>query len=106
MVQIDSKNILCYTKGMKVVKLNRRFRQFKEHGHTIALRFDSWNPSTVSAYEKVCRARLQGYGYNRDADWWAGFGHAPDRNSSRPYWITFRNEAELTLVLLSVDLTK
>lgn len=91
---------------MKIVKLNRRFKQFKEHGHTVALRFESYNPKTISAYEKVCRERLRGYGYNRDADWTSYFGHAPNSYSSRPYWITFRNESELTLVLLSVDLTK
>jgi len=85
---------------MKVVKLNRRFKQYKEHGHTIALRFDSYAPVTIPAYEKVCRARLQGHGYNRDANWWSGFGHAPNSNSTRPYWITFRNEADLTMVML------
>jgi hypothetical protein len=90
---------------MKIVKLNRRFKQFKENGHTVALRFDYWNPATIAVYEKVCRARLQGHGYNRDADWAGYFGHAPKSNSSRPYWITFRREADLTLVLLSVDLT-
>jgi hypothetical protein len=90
---------------MKVVKLNRRFRQFKENGHTVALRFDSWNPSTVSAYEKVCRERLKGHGYDRNADWAGYFGYAPNSNASRPYWITFRNEADLTLVLLCAELT-
>jgi hypothetical protein len=92
--------------GMKVVKLNRRFKQFKENGHTIALRFESYRPDTISKYEKVCRARLRGHGYDRGADWCSYFGHAPDRNSSRPYWITFRRETDLTLVLLSADLTK
>jgi hypothetical protein len=91
---------------MKIVKLNRRFKQFKEHGHLVALRFESYEPRKIASYEKVCRARLQGHGYNRDAAWWSGFGYAPNSNSPRPYWITFRNEAELTLVLLSVDLTK
>lgn len=91
---------------MKIVKLNRRFKQYKEHGHSVALRFASYEPRTIASYEKVCRARLQGHGYNRDAAWWSGFGHAPNSNSSRPYWITFRNEMDLTLVLLSVDLTK
>lgn len=91
--------------GMKIVKLNRRYKQFKEHGHTIALRFESYVPQTIAVYEKVCRARLTGHGYNRDADWCGHFGHAPNRNSPRPYWITFRNEMDLTLVLLSVDLT-
>jgi len=90
---------------MKIVKLNRRYKQFKENGHTVALRFESYNPKTVSAYEKVCRARLKGHGYNREADWAGYFGHATRGNSYRPYWITFRNETDLTLVLLSVDLT-
>ena len=91
---------------MKIVKLNRRFKQFKEYGHTVALRFESYQPKKISAYEKICRERLRGYGYTRDGDWTSYFGHAPDSNSSRPYWITFRNESDLTLVLLSVDLTK
>ena len=91
---------------MKVIKLNRRFRQFKEHGHTVALRFDYWNPATIAVYEKICRARLRGHGYDRNADWAGYFGHAINGNTYRPYWITFRREADLTLVLLSADLTK
>jgi len=94
---------------MKVVKLNRRFKQYKEHGHTVALRFESYQPATVSAYEKVCRARLKGHGYNREADWYGYFGHAlsgTGYRESRPYWITFRRESDLTLVLLCADLTK
>lgn len=91
---------------MKVVKLNSRFKQFKEHGHTVALRFASYQPAKIAAYEKICRARLTGHGYGRNGDWWGGVGYAPNSNSSRPYWITFRNEADLTLVLLSADLAK
>ena len=85
---------------MKVVKLNRRFKQYKENGHTVALRFESYHPGTVSAYEKICRARLKGHGYNHEADWAGYFGHATRGNSYRPYWITFRNEADLTMVML------
>ena len=90
---------------MKVVKLNRRFKQYKEHGHTVALRFNGWDMD-ANMYEKACRAKLTGHGWNREADWCGYFGHAPNRNSSRPYWITFRRESDLTLVLLSADLTK
>jgi hypothetical protein len=91
---------------MKVVKLNRRFKQYKEHGHVVALRFSSYQPATIAAYEKICRARLRGHGYNREADWYGYFGYAPNSTRPRPYWITFRNEADLTMVLLSTDLTK
>jgi hypothetical protein len=88
---------------MKVVKLNRRFRQFKECGHTIALRFTDW--AEAMPYEKIIQARL-GVSWQRHDSWYSYFGNRSSRNDFRPYWITFRNEAELTLVLLSADLTK
>jgi hypothetical protein len=90
---------------MKVVKLNRRFKQFKEHGHTIAFRFDGWN-SKATAVERVCRARLQGGGWFPHQDWYSYYGKRLNCNEVRPYWITFRNETDATLVLLCADLTK
>jgi hypothetical protein len=93
---------------MKIVKLNRRFRQFRDYGHVVALRFEGHNKKST-AVEKVCRDRLQGGGWFRDHDWYSYYGDRNsryDRDAVRPYWITFRNEADLTLVLLSVDLTK
>jgi hypothetical protein len=94
---------------MKVVKLNRRFKQFKEHGHTVALRFVNGYSDEIRAVEKACRARLQGGGWLRNHDWYSYYGERNsrhDRDIGRPYWITFRNEADLTLVLLCADLTK
>jgi hypothetical protein len=59
------------------------------------------------AYEKACREKLKGQGYTRSESWYSYFGKKPDKGlySRRPYWITFRNETDLTLVLLSTDLT-
>lgn len=88
---------------MKIVKLNRRFRRFKEAGHTVALRFDEWGHKP-SAVEKVCRDRL-GSPYARDASWEGYFGTSKTVGP-RPYWVSFRYEKDLTLVLLSADLTK
>jgi len=85
---------------MKVVKLNRRFKQYKEHGHTVALRFNGWD-TDANMYEKACRAKLPGHGWNREADWYSYFGDRNNRTLSRPYWITFRNEADLTMIMLS-----
>lgn len=90
---------------MKIVKLNRRFRQFKENGHTVALRFEGWTKK-ATAVEKVCREKLNGGGWFRDHNWYSYYGARNGRSDTRPYWISFRNEAELTLVLLSADLTK
>lgn len=87
---------------MKLVKLNRRFKMFREHGHTVALRFDGWS-KLVTPIEQVCRQRL-GSEY-KNFSWTGRFGSA-DRAGQRPYWISFRSESDATLVLLSVDLTK
>ena len=88
---------------MKTVKLNGRFRMYREHGHTMALRFKSWT-ADVSRYESACRKHLGSAWTN--GTWSSYFGARNGRSDSRPFWITFRNEADLTLVLLSVNLTK
>ena len=90
---------------MKIVKLNRRFKMFKEHGHTIALRFSEFNHN-AGVIEKVCKAKFKTSSWSTQGHWHGRFGTRPDPFSPRPYWISFRNEADLTLVLLSADLTK
>ena len=91
---------------MKIVKLDRRFRQFNEHGHTVALKFPRGHTPEAVAIEKVCRNRLKDSGWNRSHNWYSYYGDRPRRDAPRPFWITFRNEADATLVLLSADLTK
>lgn len=91
---------------MKVVKLNRRFRQFKEHGHTVALKFFNGFTKDAAVIEWVCRERLNGAGWRREHDWYYYYGKRNGRDTVRPYWITFRREADLTLVLLSAKLTE
>jgi hypothetical protein len=90
---------------MKVVKLNRRFRQFKDHGHVVALKFINGYSDKIQAVEKVCRDRLKGGGWLREHDWYSYYG-APHGQHPRPYWITFRRESDLSLILLCADLTK
>jgi hypothetical protein len=88
---------------MKVVKLNRRFRQFNEHGHTVGLKFPSYTESVP--YEKATRDKLGDDGWLSHKLWHSYFGDRR-RGGYRPYWITFRNAADATLVVLSTDLTK
>lgn len=91
---------------MKLVKLNRRFRQFKEHGHTVALRFDTWSQDALKI-EAQCRSKLGGSGWVRSGRWTAYRGKKGDgRFGSAPVWISFRNESDVTLVLLCTDLTE
>ena len=91
---------------MKVVKLNRRFKQYKEHGHTVALKFPNGYTKNAGIIEKVCRDRLSGAGWLPGHDWYHYYGDRSGRDTVRPYWITFRNEADATLVLLSAKLTE
>ena len=90
---------------MKIVKLNRRFKQYKEHGHKVALRFPNGYTKDAGQIEKICRNRLSGHGWLPEHDWFHYYGASSGRYAVRPYWITFRNEADLTLVLLSANLT-
>jgi len=89
---------------MKVVTLDRRFRQYKQHGHVIAVRCDTWLGEGIPL-EKICKAKLGDRGYMPDNDWHAYFGKANGRRF-RPCWISFRREADLSFVLLSAGLTK
>ena len=89
---------------MKVVKLNRRFKQFVENGHTVGLKFPEYG-QTASKFEDTCRRVLKTGGYSREANWYSYFG-CPDRYSGRrAYWFTFRNESDLTMVLLAANIT-
>lgn len=89
---------------MKVVKLNRRFRQFKEHGHTVGLRFSSYTESVP--YETATKKKLGEGGWARHDLWYSYFGDRRRRGEYRPYWITFRNAADATLVVLSTTPVK
>jgi len=88
---------------MKTVKLNSRFKMFRKYGHVVALRFNGWS-NMIAPYERACRERL-GSEY-KNYSWSGHFGTRSGRVDARPYWITFRNESDLTLVLLSVNLTQ
>jgi hypothetical protein len=87
---------------MKIIKLNRRYKAFKEEGHTVGLRFDSWS-AEAGPYEKYL-TKMYGsqYAYNHNV-WRCGFGSRSGRNNPRPYFITMRDEKVLTAMLLAVQ---
>ena len=89
---------------MKVVKLNRRFRQYKEYGHTVALRFPNGLTPDAQAIHRVCGQKLNGSGWMREHDWYSYYGKNSGRYDVRPYWITFRRESDLTMILLSAKI--
>lgn len=90
---------------MKITKLNRRFKVFKEHGHTVGLKFPSWGKE-AGHVEQIMKDRYgpQWRWTSSPAPEWSGyFGHASiNSNGSRPYWITFKNESDLSMILLTL----
>ena len=89
---------------MKVVKLNRRFRMHKEHGHEVALRFPTWN-NRAREVEQVTKDTFgTQYTWSGTYETWCGyFGKASNPMAGRPYWITFRNHADLTLIMMKLN---
>jgi len=90
---------------MKVIKLNHRYKLFKEHGYKSGLKFNAWGLQ-ARLIENSCRKHLGHPFYQADADWYGYFGKSPDGIEPRPYFIMFRRESTLSFILLCTDLTK
>ena len=88
---------------MKIVKLNRRWNQYKEHRHTVAFRFDSWTETAKRIEDKLRQLTNTG-GWTKSAEWYSYFGKAPPGYRPRPYFITMRDESLMSAVLISVDI--
>ena len=103
-MKVDRKCPISYNTHMKVIKLNRRYKLYKEHGYEAGLRFDSWTNKALEI-ENSCREHLD-YSWTHDkSDWYGYFGKRP-ANGSTPYFIMFRKESTLSFVLLCTNLTK
>jgi hypothetical protein len=90
---------------MRLVKLNRTHKAYKEHHHKWAFRFDSYDSKECSKIERILygmHGSQYGY-YNHDPIWRAGFGSHARGNSYRTYWISFTNESDATIVLLQLN---
>jgi hypothetical protein len=89
---------------MKVVKLNRRFAMYKDHGHEVALRFSTYTQE-VGQIERTANSLFGSQYAHRDSypHWRAYFGKSSGHTPMRPYWITFRNPAHLTMLMLKLD---
>jgi len=97
---------------MKIVKLNRRHTAFKKWGFPIGIRFDAWddtaraadtylsNTYNTASYQRPdcswSKVRVQWYG-----NWGNKSKNFKDLCPRRPYWIYLRNEADLTMLVLS-----
>lgn len=89
---------------MKIIKLHQRFKMYQE-GFTHALRWDRWEYSKVTPYEKAL-AKLYGrvnYNY-RESNWASMFAANPGPSGYKAYFIYVRSEAMITAAMLRVEL--
>ena len=98
---------------MKIVKLNRRHTAFKKWGFPVGIRFDCWDTTARSAdvylsntYNTASYQRPDSAWCVGQVNWYGTFGNKSrgensDPYSRRPYWIYLRNEADLTMLVLS-----
>ena len=84
---------------MKFIKLNRRFNQFKEARHTVCFRFDSYSNQSIDV-EQALRSLTNTGGWEKNGEWYGYFGKG---RSPRPYFITVRDEALASMVLLKIS---
>ena len=78
---------------VKIIKLNRRFKLYKEHGMEHAIRFNSWD-AKAGAVESFMREHFGSewaWPNNRQTQWKTHWGK-PVRNNPRPYFIGVRDE--------------
>jgi hypothetical protein len=94
---------------MKLIKLNRRYRAYKEYGHTWGFRFDRWTPEHCGSIERLLES-MYGSQYNGNKHglynhWRGTFGtKIPFNTHYRPYFITFRDESVISVVLLKLEM--
>jgi hypothetical protein len=84
---------------MKVIKLDYRYKMYKERRFTCGLRFDSYS-NEVTKYEKFLTQKY-GSSYMGNATWNFSFGKSKAGNP-RPVFITLKDDHMLTMLLLSV----
>ena len=89
---------------MKVIKLDNRYKQYKEHRHQVGFRFEAWNDQ-AHQIEKILRGMYRTGGWDRSNDWYSYFGTAPSRTGTRPFFITMRDESVSSMVLLLANAT-
>jgi hypothetical protein len=83
---------------IKVIKLNRRYKLYREYRFTHAIRFSSWAVDT-GRVETFFRERY-GSEYNRHFVWKTHWG-SPGKNTPRPYMIGVRDEEMIFVAKLA-----
>ena len=101
---------------MKLVKLDRRHKAFKDYGHAYAIRFAEWDMKASKVEKIFTDAYGSQYAWSSGVDshfrnWrayfvirGASFGIRNPQSRIRPYWISFKDESMATLVILKMEM--
>lgn len=85
---------------MKVVKLNKTHSLYHE-GFTHAFRFPKYEIE-AGRIERIAYHYFGSHWLARDPTWTARFGHRDSTTGLRVYWIAFKDEAMISMVLLKL----
>ena len=100
---------------MKIVKLSNRHKAHKKWGFAVGIRFTEYGSDARQVCEYLENA-YKTYSYqkpywrwsNTKIEWYADFGNRPARSihnmndyRPRPYWIYLKNEADISMLILT-----
>ena len=86
---------------MKIIKLNRRYTQYRDYHHQVGVRFPEWD-SNVTKLREALTEITGSYGWFRDHAWFSYYGKKSGHQTVRPFFITVRDESVLTMALMKV----
>jgi hypothetical protein len=80
--------------------LNRTHHlDIRQAGFTHAIRFSSPYAKETIKIEQAAK-KLFGGGWNLESRWHPRFGRPANKYSGRPFWLYFRSESDITMLLL------
>lgn len=85
---------------MKIVKLDRRHRATND-GFTYALRFSEFTASVCLVEQYLTNMYPRSMRRRNAGRWYSEFGYRIRGQSVSPFWIYFKKEEDITLVLLA-----
>jgi hypothetical protein len=87
---------------MKLIKMNNRWIQCRNWGHTAVIKFKSWGHQ-ARVVELAIRDLTGSTGWFKGGEWYGWTGKAP-AHLPRPYFISAKDESLLTMALLKAKL--
>lgn len=100
---------------MKIVKLSNRHKAHKKWGFAIGIRYNDYRIDSrrvceylESIYKTASYQKPDWRWSNTKIEWYADFGNRPARSTHsmndyrpRPYWIYLKNEADISMLILT-----